>query len=445
MTKTSPTLNTAVDDSQSQDALLARADAGVITRHIFPAGTLLFKKGETRHCAFLIEKGNVHIIGNDDGGEDKLLCVIGAGEIFGEMALIDDTPRTASAITTDESEIFVIPRDSLHDRVKGLDPIISLLISLLIERYRMTRIHMPESIKQHNISGFIEKIAGGDAQDAAMPGITNIARQRQDALKEMRMEQELRQALKRKEFVPFLQPILNLPDCRIAGYETLIRWQNPEKGLIFPGDFIPAAERTGVVQALDMLMLEKACAALAEIDRVADGRSAPLFISVNLSGINFGTARLVERIRDIITQSAIDPARLKLEITESALIGDATQAANILTGLKALGVTIALDDFGTGYSSLGYLHKFTIDDIKIDRSFVNQLHDDNRSIDIVRAIVSLARNFDLKIIAEGIEHERDIKTLSDLGCDYAQGYFFARPMSLTDALDYTGRYLSQQS
>lgn len=422
------------DNNGPQDAVLARHSAGTIRRYVFPKDTVLFGRGDTRQCAYLIDKGEVQIFGNDEGGEDKLLCVIGEGEIFGEMALIDNTPRTATAVTLTDCEIFVIPRDSLHERIKGLDPIVSLLISLLIERYRITRIHMPESVKQDKGGDFIKKVSKYEKMPEEVLRLRNTERQREIALREMKLEQELRVALEQRQFIPYLQPVLDLEKRRLAGFETLIRWQHPEKGLIFPDQFIPVAERTGVVQHLDRMMLEKACELLPMLQERAKGKE--IFISVNLSGINFETIDIVNSVRRTLMESGVDPSFIKLEITESALIGDPEKAEKVLQGLKALGLSIALDDFGTGYSSLGYLHKFTIDDLKIDRSFVMQLHESKKSLDIVRAIIALAKNFKLNVIAEGIENEQDIVALTSLECDMGQGYLFAKPVPVDQALAF---------
>ncbi|MEC8665105.1 MAG: EAL domain-containing protein [Pseudomonadota bacterium] len=429
--------------SESQDALLARHSAGMIKRYLFPEGTVLFEKGEMRQCAYLIDEGEVHIIGNDEGGEDKLLCVIGEGEIFGEMALIDNAPRTARAVTTTESEIFVLPRDALHERVKGLDPIVSLLISLLIERYRITRIHLPESVKQDTMGDFIKKVSKYEKMPEEMLRLQNTAQQRETALREMKLEQELRLGLEQKQFIPYLQPILDLRTRRVIGFETLIRWQHPDNGLVFPDEFIAVAERTGVVQHLDSLMLEKACDILPELLEQMGEHADDFFISVNMSGINFETLDIVNSVRRTIMDSGVDPKHIKLEITESALIGDPDQAEKILQGLKVLGVSVALDDFGTGYSSLGYLHKFSIDDLKIDRSFVSQIHDGSRSIDIVRAIIALAKNFKLRVIAEGIEQEKDIISLDSLDCDLGQGYLFSKPMPMDDVPAFIEKNLKE--
>lgn len=431
MNPTGPTPQKKATLSNAQDSLLASHMAGTIGRFVFPAGTVLFNRGEVRHCAFLIDKGTVHVYGNDDApanaDEEKLLCVLGEGEIFGEMALIDAAPRTARAITATECEIFVIPRDALSDRLAGLDPIVAMLISLLIERYRFTRLHLPESIRQDSGGeSLIRKLGKYDRLPESVLGLRDAQQQRAAARRELGLEQELRAGLERREFIPVLQPILKLPERKLAGFEALIRWQHPEKGLVMPGDFIPVAERTGVVQHLDRMMLEKACELLPTLP-------AGMFVSVNMSGINFGAVDVVHTVRSVLAHYKADPSRLKLEITESALIREPERAEEVLHQLRALGLAVALDDFGTGYSSLGYLHRFAIDTIKIDRSFVMALHDGSRSIDIVRAIIALARNFNLKVVAEGIESEDDVRVLNELGCDYGQGYLFSKPLPVDKA------------
>lgn len=412
--------------AEPQDLYLARQSGGKITHHVFAKGTKLFQRGQPRHCAYLIDRGSVEIHGNDEGGPDKLLSRLSEGEIFGEMALIDDTPRSASAITATETEIFVIPRDALRDRIKGLDPIVTMLIAMLVERYRAVRV--PEKAA---------RAVPETAQSENVLRVQSSKELREKALDEMKLEQELRTALAEKQFVPVLQPILHLPSRRIAGFETLIRWQHPDKGMVFPNDFIPVTERTGLVQALDQLMLAEVCAVLPQLQAATE---EDLFVSVNLSGINFENNDVINTVRRTLVESDDEPRRIKLEITESALIGDAERAEKILQSLKAIGVSIALDDFGTGYSSLGYLHKFPIDDLKIDRSFVAQIAHDDKSVDIIRAIISLARNFKLNIVAEGIEQEEDVRILSALGCDMGQGYFFSKPLSIADALAFLKDY-----
>ncbi|HEY0900505.1 MAG TPA: EAL domain-containing protein [Micavibrio sp.] len=423
--------------SDAHDSLLAHESADLIQRYVFPKGTVLFRKGEPRQCAYLIDKGSVDIIGNDEGGADKLLCHINPGEIFGEMALIDNAPRTATAITQSECEIFIIPRSALQNRLQGLDPIVMLLISLLVERYRLTRIHLPESLRQDkDHDQFIDKLQRHQHLSPGSLKIHDIGAQRDEALKELKLEQELRRGLESREFIPYLQPIVDLKDRRVVGFETLIRWQHPTKGLVFPDQFIPVAEHVNMVQQLDRLMLEKTCEIIPQLD--AMGRS-DIVISVNMSGINFNTQNLVQSIVKTVKGYQVEPRRIRLEVTESALIDEPEHAEEVLHDLKEAGFGIALDDFGTGYSSLGYLHRFTIDAIKIDRSFVSGLHDSDKSAELVNAIIHLAQIFHLGTVAEGIEREDDIALLLNMGCKLGQGYFFSKPLPIPEALAFAAR------
>ncbi|MGZ9109174.1 MAG: EAL domain-containing protein [Micavibrio sp.] len=404
------------------------------------ADHVLFKAGEPRNAAYLIDSGEVHLLAPDG----EVLCKLGPGEIFGEMALVDGGVRTVTAVTAMLSDIFVIPRTALQDRIHNLDPILSLMIGLLIERYRAARPQMPESIRQDQVNELTATLEKTNKLPDDLAGLSNIRVQKESALKELKLEQELRQGLERNELFPVFQPILNLANRRIIGFETLIRWNHPEKGLVYPDKFIPVAERTGVVQLLDKMMLARACDLIPSLLKTTQGKAPDFFVSVNLSGINFATLDVIHSVREALVQSEVEPQHLKLEITESALIADPQKAEQVLHGLRALGVTIALDDFGTGYSSLGYLHRFPIDSIKIDRSFVSQIQKAPKSLDIVRAIVGLARNFNLGVIAEGIETEQDMAMISSLGCEMGQGYLFGKPMSIDDAHDFIRANLINQ-
>lgn len=411
-----------------QDKPAIDATALFAKRQFFKAGSVIFNEGDIRDNAYIIEMGHV-LIARDWGGDNaKHITDLGASDIFGEMALIEPGIRAASAIAREDTTVFVLSRDVLEDRLAGLDPIVTLLISLLIERYRFTRI---EKDQGNEIFGRKPSVVG---KQFHRPALSEFANRKKDALKELGLEQEIRRALEKNHFKPYLQPIVSLADSRIIGFETLIRWHHPERGLIMPDEFIPVAERTNVIQLIDRKMLEMACEILPVMHKAVSASGNKPFISVNLSGINFDDAAIVSRIGNIISDAGVSPEHIKLEITESAFIGNADAAAVILSGLKELGVTIALDDFGVGYSSLGYLHRFAIDGIKIDRSFTQRIRDDKRGLDIVQAIIGLAKTFDLGVIAEGIETIDDAKALSNIGCLEGQGYLYGKPLSVDEAL-----------
>jgi len=243
----------------------------------------------------------------------------------------------------------------------------------------------------------------------------------------LQMENDLRRALDREEFRVVYQPIVTLDNGQLAGFEALIRWQHPERGFVNPADFIPLAEDTGLIVPIGLWILRKACQQLAKWQwQVAGNRD--LFMSVNLSSKQVAQPGLVTEIQDILEETELEAKQLKLEITESAVMGNAEMSARLLKRLKALGVQLSIDDFGTGYSSLGYLHRFPVNTLKIDRSFVGRIGEAAENIEIVRTIVSLAENMGMEVVAEGVETLLQLTQLRSLNCRYGQGYLFSRPI-----------------
>jgi len=222
-----------------------------------------------------------------------------------------------------------------------------------------------------------------------------------------------------------LSPIVSAESLRLAGFEALIRRRHPERGVVSPSNFVEVAERSGLIVPIGLWTLQQACAALPDLE--AGAAEEPLFMSVNLSARQVAAPELVASVAQAIEASGIDPARLKLEITESVLMANPETAISVLLELRSLGLAIAVDDFGTGYSSLSYLHRFPIDVLKIDRSFMANMLTDGHSLKIVRTISHLAKDLGLKVIAEGVERHEEAILIKDLGCDYLQGYLFLPP------------------
>lgn len=244
----------------------------------------------------------------------------------------------------------------------------------------------------------------------------------------LRLETDLRRALERQNFQVYYQAIVSLESGHIAGFEALARWNHPTRGLVPPGDFIALAEDTGIIIDIDQWVLREACRQThAWQDRFAF--QPPLTISANLSSKQFTQHDLVGQIDRLVQSTNFDARNLKLEITEGVLMQNAESAAAMLLELKQLGLQLSIDDFGTGYSSLSYLHRFPLDILKVDRSFVNRIGPNGENAEIVRAIVTLAKNLGLKVIAEGIETADQLAQLRLLGCDFGQGYFFSKPIT----------------
>ncbi|MEP6902128.1 MAG: EAL domain-containing protein, partial [Actinomycetota bacterium] len=248
----------------------------------------------------------------------------------------------------------------------------------------------------------------------------------------LQIETDLRYAIERGELRAFYQPIVSLDTMELKGFETLIRWQHPQRGLIPPNEFIPISEETGLVVPITYWILEESCRQVVRLQQLGPTRKS-LFLSVNLSGKHFAHSDLVERIQEIIIKTKIAPQSLKMEITESAVMDNPEKAIGMLNRLKTIGVQISIDDFGTGYSSLSYLHRFPIDTLKVDRSFVSTMEDGTENGEIVRTIIALAKTLDLHVIAEGIETIHQLHQLRILGCEYGQGYLFSRPVPIDEA------------
>jgi diguanylate cyclase (GGDEF)-like protein/PAS domain S-box-containing protein len=252
------------------------------------------------------------------------------------------------------------------------------------------------------------------------------------AINLLQLETDLRKAIEREEFFIQYQPIVDLDTFSLRGFEALVRWRHPERGFVSPIDFIPVAEETGMIIQIGEWVLREAC---RQIQRwqVIFPSDPPLFISVNLSGKQFTQDDLIHEVSYILNETKIDPHSLKLEITESMVMENVEAATEMLKQLRALGVQLSIDDFGTGYSSLSYLHRFPIDTLKIDRSFVTQMSENNENAEIVRTIVMLAQNLSMDVVAEGVETNEQLALLRKLGCENGQGYFFSRPLDVAGA------------
>ena len=244
----------------------------------------------------------------------------------------------------------------------------------------------------------------------------------------LELEMDLRRGLDRGEFLIHYQPKVLLETERIIGFEALVRWQHPTRGLVSPGEFIPVAEETGLIIPLGRWVLEEACRQ-TKIWQRQYPLDPPLTISVNLSTKQFMQPDLVGQIARVLQDTGLDPATLQLEITESVLIDESQFTEDMLLKLKAMKIGLKIDDFGTGYSSLNYLRRLPFDTLKIDRSFLTGMAVSRESLAIVRTIISLAHNLGMAVVAEGVETIEQLTQLRSLGCYYGQGYYFSTPVN----------------
>ncbi|WP_312916693.1 EAL domain-containing protein [Stenotrophomonas sp.] len=243
-----------------------------------------------------------------------------------------------------------------------------------------------------------------------------------EAVRSLELEADLRRAIKNRDFLPYYQPIVSLQDGSVVGYEALLRWQHERRGLLYPGDFLALGEESGLIEQVDWLVYEQV---LADLALTSCG-----YISVNVSPRHFRSTEFVGRLFGLIEAAGADPRRLRVEITEMALLEDAPRTLRTLHELRERGIVVQLDDFGTGYSALSYLHRFPINALKVDRSFVAGLHAENgkSTLALVEGVLSLARTLGIETIGEGVETERQMQTLVELGCSFGQGYLLGYPL-----------------
>lgn len=253
-----------------------------------------------------------------------------------------------------------------------------------------------------------------------------------DVMSQLKLEEDIRQGIEREEFELYYQPIVLANTTELGGFEALVRWNHPERGFVSPGQFIPLAEDTGLIVPLGWLILRTACRQLYAWHQEFPDR-AFLKVSVNLSGKQFVQTDLVDKIADILEETGLNPSTLKLEITEGVVMDNAEVAIKMLQEIKSLGITLSIDDFGTGYSSLSYLHRFPVDTLKVDRSFVDGVESDREKLEIARTIILLAHSLKMDAIAEGVETIEQCKILTSLACEYIQGYFFSKPVNVEAA------------
>jgi EAL domain-containing protein (putative c-di-GMP-specific phosphodiesterase class I) len=252
-----------------------------------------------------------------------------------------------------------------------------------------------------------------------------------EAEERLELEQDLRRALERHELEVYYQPIVSLSESRLTGFEALLRWNHPERGLVLPARFIPLAEETGLIVPIGTWVLHEACRQLRLWDEQFPD-AADLVVNVNLSARQCTHPSLLQDVRRVLDDTGVAPSRLKLEVTEGVVLEHSEVVGNVLRQLRALGVQLGLDDFGMGYSALSYLQNFPFQTIKIDRAFVNGMETGSNT-EIIRAIVALAAGLAMNVTAEGIETADQVDRLQKLSCEFGQGYYFDKPLTCAEA------------
>lgn len=295
---------------------------------------------------------------------------------------------------------------------------ISLHASIGVALFPGDGFDVPSLLRQAELAMDSAKSAGGDSHVFFNPLLTEAAEQRRH------MESDLRSAIRNQEFVLFYQPVVDLVSQRLCGAEALIRWRHPTRGLVMPDSFIPLAEKTGLVVEMGLLMLDVACQQLASWQN----QGLDYSLSLNVSGRQIPDGLPPAKLQEVARHHGISPSKLALEITEGVMLHDIEKSLAWLKEVHALGFRVYLDDFGTGYSSLSYLKLFPVDTLKVDKSFVRDMKDGSNEYTLVGAIIAMGRSLGLDIVAEGVENQSHLTALERMGCHYAQGYYFSRPV-----------------
>ncbi len=312
--------------------------------------------------------------------------------------------------------------------IDGHELFVSASIGIALSGSGYTR---PEAIMRDADAAMYRAKAAGKARSEVFDKEMHT-----QGVRRLQLETELRRAIERDEFTLRYQPIINLDTLRIAGFEALVRWQHPERGLLAPDEFIAVAEETGMIVQIGQWVLRESCRQQQVWEtrrRLTDPDSAPLTMSVNLSCKQFLQPDLVEQVEAALRETGLSPDCLKLEITESHIMENSDLAIAMMNRLRQIGVEFSLDDFGTGYSSLDHLHRLPVSILKIDRSFVERLQANGENSEIVQTIIMLAHNFKMKVVAEGIETDWQLAQLRRMGSEFAQGYLFAKPETIENA------------
>ena len=371
-----------------------------IPRQTYSAGSVIFSEGELGTSAYIIEEGSVAV-----SVSSTQTARIGKGELFGEIALVDKLPRTATVHALEKTVLIPIARELVSELLEKTDPVVRHLLLIILERYRSTR-KQPEF-------------------DPSKTTVIRRDKTRGVATQRLMLASDIVNALKEKQFEMFYQPICSLRSGNLAGFEALIRWHHPAQGMVSPLDFLGLAEQTGQIRDIGLWTLQQACTDWPVL-RAQIKHQRP-FVSVNLSPSQLTGIGFVGEVAKIVAEHHMPPAELKLELTETIIINDPALALELLTQLTKSGSTLALDDFGTGHSSLEALHRYPIGTMKIDRSFVSQMNSSTHGAKIVESSIKLAHSLSLDVVAEGIETEVERQALIELGCEFGQGWLFGKP------------------
>ncbi len=391
------------------------------TYKIYKRGETIILQGEKGDRAYYIEDGHVEILMTKPDSSVEKLATRGAGTIIGEMAIVDDAPRIATVKAVEECKLLEITREDFNRRLESSDPVIKMISQIILTRYR-------DMLTRASIFN----------DPGSVPTPEELERQlvqQNNAGEMIKMANDFKSAIENNQLSLHYQPIIDFQTGNLTGFEALMRWTHPEKGMISPGIFIPVAEDSGLIVEASRWALREACMALTRIQGQT-GYNQDLSVSVNFSSTDFAEENFLEQVYLILSETDISPQRVHLEITERLLMNQPDNAKETLSLCRNAGLGISIDDFGTGYSSLSYLHYYPIDTLKIDQSFVRNMRQDETASELVKSIIALSKNMKMKTIAEGVEDQEDATLLREMGCDQCQGFYFSKPLPEAEAIEF---------
>jgi diguanylate cyclase len=389
-----------------------------VDTRIFQEGDTIFAEGDISNYAYIIEDGEVEIF-TYIGAERKVLNILTPGNLFGELALVDRQPRSASALATKRTTLTLVTQQQVDERLSDADPILRMLLYVVMKHFRQ---EVKRARSQY--STFTRKNISEDAETFNQMRIL-------EAVGMARLEADLRTAIKEDHFRLFYQPVIDLTSGTMVSLEALIRWENPKRGLLAPLEFIEIAEATNLILPIGRWVVAEGLAALKQIQNHVKN---DLSMSFNVARRQMEHADFLPSLAESVHTENINPRHVHLEILERNLFLR-SKMEDWITACAKHGFPVLLDDFGTGYSSLLYLQQFQPASLKIDRSFISGLPQNKESRSICKAIIDLATAMNIGVIAEGIETAEQATALRELGCIRGQGYLYSKPVPVAGIID----------
>lgn len=381
-----------------------------LPKRYFKAGECLFSEGDKGDFAYIIDYGQIEI-STVINGKYTILNILEIGNMFGELALLDDSPRSASAYAKTDVLLTIINPEQVKVRIEEADPILRLLL-MVVMRYFRSETKLFRS--QNQCQNYKQLSLDYDLSQKKITEIIDL----------IRLESDLRDAIKNNELKLFYQPVINFKNEEIAGFEILLRWKCPKRGNVSPNLFIPLAESTSLIIPIGEWIIKKAIQGFLIIKERTDKN---LFISINIAQRQIESTNFLTFLKQEILSTEIEPNQIKLEILERNLLTEET-VLFFIESCRASGFPLLIDDFGTGYANLSYLKNFQFDSVKIDKSFIDNLETNKKDRSICKALIELSHGLEMTIVAEGIETKHQAQILKEMDCDFGQGYLFSKPL-----------------